>query len=79
MHPEQIKAEMRMKGVSPAMLAERINRSQTTVSNVINGRAVSEFIRAEIACVIGRPVSAIWAPSPPSLMRRKRASGVVAA
>ena len=40
MHPEQIKAAMRMKGVTPTALADEMGVSNATMSQVISGRSV---------------------------------------
>ena len=74
MHPEQIKAAMRMNGITPAMLADELGVTKGSVSQVIHGRGVSARIRARIAKVVGQPVMNIW-PSDdrPKLQRRKAA------
>ncbi|WP_141833361.1 helix-turn-helix domain-containing protein [Delftia sp. HK171] len=73
MHPEQIKAAMRMKGVTPTALADELGVANSTVSQVISGRSVSARIRSRIADITGFSVDAMWpsANNPPSL-RRKR-------
>lgn len=73
MHPEQIKAELRMAGVSPAMLADELDVTSVTVSTVIHGKCSSERVKARIAEIIQRPVDEIWAPRP-SLVRRRKPS-----
>jgi lambda repressor-like predicted transcriptional regulator len=60
MHPEEIKAALRMAGTTPAMLATELEVSSATISVVIHGRAQSARIKARIAKVIGKPASAIW-------------------
>ena len=60
MHPEQIKAAMRMAGKTSAVLAEELKVTGGTVSQVINGRAESARIKRRIAEIIGKPVSVIW-------------------
>lgn len=60
MHPEDIKAAMRKKGVKPADLARHLGVSQMTVSNTLRGRTTSRRIADAVAKVIGRPVSEIW-------------------
>ena len=71
MHPEEIKAAMRIAGTTPAMLAESLNVSKATMSTVIHGRSESARIKASIAKLIGRPVTAIWPSSRKSLQRPK--------
>jgi len=74
MHPEQIKAQLRMKGITPTALADQLGVAQSTMSQVINGKAVSARIRASIAEFIGMPVDVLW-PPPKSqpVLRRSRA------
>lgn len=74
MHPEEIKAAMRMKGISPAMLADELELSPSTVSQVISGRSVSARVQAAIAHITGIPASRLWAPSEPSGLRRVKAA-----
>lgn len=60
MHPEEIKAALRMAGTTPAMLATELEVSNNTISVVIHGRGQSARVKARIAKVIGKPVSTIW-------------------
>ncbi|MDR6731169.1 MULTISPECIES: helix-turn-helix domain-containing protein [Delftia] len=73
MHPEQIKAAMRMKGVTPTALADQLGVANSTVSQVISGRSVSARIRAQIAEVTGYSVEAMWptANARPTLRRSR--------
>lgn len=71
MHPEQIKAAMRMKGVTPTALADELEVARSTMSQVISGRAVSARIRGAIANVVGLPVDALWPPKTSTLVRRR--------
>ncbi|WP_092744170.1 helix-turn-helix domain-containing protein [Paracidovorax valerianellae] len=73
MHPEEIKAAMRMKGVTPTALAAELEIANSTMSQVISGRAVSARVMARIATIIGKPVDTIWPPKNrrPSLRRTK--------
>ena len=64
MHPEQIKAELRMKGVTLAALADELGVSRSMVSHVVAGYARSAHVMARIADLIGKPIDAIWAPKP---------------
>jgi lambda repressor-like predicted transcriptional regulator len=80
MHPEQIKAAMRMKGVTPAALAETLGVARSTMSQVISGRAMSSRVRRAIAEVVGMPVSTLWpATDKPVLRRVSRSSARAAA
>ncbi|WP_448252887.1 helix-turn-helix domain-containing protein [Ottowia oryzae] len=60
MHPEQIKAEMRMAGVTPAMVCDELKVAPSSVSQTISGHIKSKRIQARIAQIIGKPVDAIW-------------------
>jgi lambda repressor-like predicted transcriptional regulator len=73
MHPENLKAAIRMKGTTPAALAEELGVSRSTVTQVIAGTGVSARVQARIAQVIGIPVSAIW-PAKKSLRRTRAAA-----
>lgn len=70
MHPEQIKAVIRMKGVTPAVLAEQLEVAKSTMSQVISGRIVSARIRERIAEVTGIPVEVLWPPTGKPVLRR---------
>ncbi|MAD44031.1 MAG: transcriptional regulator [Oceanospirillaceae bacterium] len=62
MHAEQIKAELRMKGVTSAQIADDLGVKPQTVSSVIHGRGTSARIQNLIAKKIGKQVSEIWTP-----------------
>lgn len=79
MHPEQIKAEIRMKGSSPAAIADELAISHATVSHVIHGRGVSARVAQRIAEVTGLPVATLWPNRPPLLRRAKGAKTTKAA
>jgi len=72
MHPEQIKAHLRMKGTTPTALADELGVARSSMSLVISGKTVSQRIRTGIAEVIGIPVDVLWPPSKP-VLRRSRA------
>jgi lambda repressor-like predicted transcriptional regulator len=78
MHPEQIKAALRMQGVTPTALAEKLGVSNASVSQVISGRAESARIKAGIAAIVGLPVSSLWKPKAPSPLRRVKSQKVAA-
>lgn len=71
MHPEQLKADIRMAGTTPAIIADELGVSRATVSQVIHGRSVSARVQGYISEIIGKPVEAIWQPKPQ--LRRKQA------
>ena len=60
MHPEQIKASIRMKGTTPSALADSMCRSRMLVSNVIHGRAVSRPVAEKIAKLLGCKLEQLW-------------------
>lgn len=70
MHPEEIKAAIRMKGVTQSLIAEKLEVSRSTVSQVINGHGTSARIKSHIAKVTGLPVSTLW-PAKKGLRRAK--------
>jgi lambda repressor-like predicted transcriptional regulator len=70
MHPEQIKAAMRMNGVTPAALADELRVARSTMSQVISGRAVSARIRESIARVTNLAVEVLWPPTGKPVLRR---------
>lgn len=74
MHPEQIKAAMRMKGTTPSALADEMGVANSTVSQVISGRSVSARIQKRISEVTGHAVEVLWPSSnrPKSLRRSKK-------
>lgn len=75
MHPEEIKAALRIKGVTLAALADTLQVSRSMVSHVINGNAKSDRIAQRIAQILGKPAATIWpARNKPSLRRSKPAA-----
>ncbi|CUI99544.1 MULTISPECIES: helix-turn-helix domain-containing protein [Achromobacter] len=60
MHPELIKASIRMKGTTPTALAAKLKVAPTTVFEVISGRTRSARIERAIADLVGQPVSVLW-------------------
>ncbi|MGC4076887.1 MAG: helix-turn-helix domain-containing protein [Rubrivivax sp.] len=80
MHPEQIKAALRMKGITPTALADELEVASSTMSQVIRGTSVSARIRAAISEKTGIPVSTLWpATSKPVLRRVARSTARAAA
>lgn len=71
MHPEQLKADIRMAGTTPAIIADELGVTRATVSQVIHGRSVSARIQGHISEIIGKPIEAIWKPAPK--LRREQA------
>jgi len=68
MHPEQIKAQMRMSGWTQAMLADDMGVSVSAVYQAITGMGRSSRIQQRISEILGQPVQAIW----PNLIMVKR-------
>lgn len=75
MHPEQIKAEMRMVGWTQAKVADDLKVSRSSVSQAITGTVRSSRIQKRIAEIIGKPMSAIW----PNQVTLRRTSKQIAA
>lgn len=74
MHPELIKAELRIKGVTPAVIAERLDLHYSTVSQVIRGVGTSARVQKAIAKVLGKTVADLWPPKTSALRRAKTAT-----
>ena len=70
MHPEQIKAALRMQGITLVMLAEEMGVSRSMVTHVINGHTKSAAIQQRIANLLGRTVESLWEQRPS--LRRNR-------
>lgn len=60
MHPEEIKASIRMKGTTPAAIADKLNVSRSMVSHVIAGTARSARVAARIAEITGIATLTLW-------------------
>lgn len=73
MHPEQIKAELRMRGVTLTALADECDVSRSMVTQVIYGAAKSQNIAQKISKIINKPVGTIW-PMPKPTLRRARST-----
>ena len=71
MHPEEIKAAMRMAGTTPAMLCDELGVAASSVSQTISGHIKSKRIQSRIAQIIGKPVEVIWPNQ--VVLRRSRA------
>lgn len=70
MHSEEIKAAMRMAGVTPAMLCDELGVAASSVSQTISGHIKSARIQARIAEIIGKSVKEIW-PNQVTLRRNR--------
>ena len=71
MHPEEIKAALRIKGITLVALAQDLNLSRSMVTQVIHGYARSQRVEERIAKALGKPVASIWNHKP-SLRRVKK-------
>ena len=71
MHPEQIKAELRIKGMTLTALADELGLSRSMVTHIIYGHARSKRVEERIAQLLKKPASAIW-EQPRPVLRRTR-------
>lgn len=69
MHPEDIKASLRKRGVTLASIAGELGVSQSAISHLVAGRYRSARAMERIAGILGKPVASIWASKP--VQRRK--------
>lgn len=60
MKPNEIRAELLLKGIRPTMIADKLKVSRAAVSSVISGKLKSMRIQEEIAQQIDRTVGEIW-------------------
>ena len=78
MHPEQIKAAMRMKGITCAVIADDLGVSGSMVSRVISRETTSARVAKRIAQVVGKPVEELFPPTgKPRLVRRRKQLAMV--
>ncbi len=71
MHPEEIKAALRIKGVTLTALAQEMGLSRSMVTQVIYGYARSKRVEERIAQILGKSINAIWTMPKPVLRRAK--------
>ncbi len=62
MHPEEIKYELKMAGLTQSKIAAELKVTPQTVRGVIHGHTQSARIQNLIAKKIGKQVSDIWTP-----------------
>ena len=60
MHPEEIKAHLRMNCYTQAALADHLGINSAVVSQVIHGVRKSNRIQKAISDIIGKQVKDIW-------------------
>lgn len=77
MHPELIKAQIRIAGTTPAAVAAELGVTRNTVSHVIHGRGISLRVAARISELIDRPLGELWPgryPEPKRIGKRASAA-----
>ena len=79
MHPEEIKAALRIKGITCAVIADDLLVTKTTVSRVIGGQTKSARIAGYIAQKLGTSVDALWPPKAKVVLSRRGAGRRVGA
>ena len=67
MHPELIKANLRMKGVNPTDLGRSLGVTHTCVAHVISGRGISARVAQRISEVTGISTDKLWPGKYPQL------------
>lgn len=72
MHPEEMKAKIRMAGMTATMIAEELDIHVSSVSHVISGRGRSARVEQRIAELIKEPVDKVFPPKM-SVLRRTKA------
>lgn len=60
MHPAEIQAALKKKGLKQADIARQCEVTPTTVGDVIHGRSRSRAVEARLAQEIGLPESTLW-------------------
>ncbi len=70
MHPENIKAQLRIRGVTMADLAREFEVGHDTVRQVVMGITKSKRINNRIAEILNKTVEELW-PKPKTLKPRK--------
>ena len=60
MHPELIKAHIRMRGTTPAAIADDLSVSRTAVAHTITGRIKSPRIRGYLCKLLGKGEVDLW-------------------
>jgi len=75
MHPELIKALIRIGGTTPAALADELGICRMTVSHVIHGRGTSARVASRISSLVGKSVDELWPGRYKTLARAKAGPG----
>jgi len=71
MHPEEIKAALRIKGITCAVIADDLKVTRSTVSRVIGGETKSARIAGHIAQKLDTSVDALWPPKAKVVLNRR--------
>ena len=71
MHPEQIKAELRMRGWTLSALADSLQINLSTVSGVVAGYRTSAPVKEAIARLLDKQTKEIWPQERPRLRRTR--------
>jgi lambda repressor-like predicted transcriptional regulator len=77
MHPEEIKAALRMKSITQAVLAERLGVTPSLVSQTIAGYGKSPQVQRAIAEIVGKSIRDLW-PNQVILRRTRARAGLPA-
>lgn len=60
MHPAEIQAALKIRGINQSEIARYAGVSRNTVSSVVNGRSRSQQIEQRISELLGIPVEDLW-------------------
>lgn len=78
MHPEEIKAALRIKGITLTALADDLGKSRSMVTHVVHGISRSKKIEERICQILGKPRDAIWKTKPTLRRTKGRTLGAAA-
>lgn len=57
---QRIKRAMRAQGITQQILADRLKRGRSTISEVMSGKKKSAFIADALAAIVGAPKHELW-------------------
>ena len=60
MHPADIQALIKKKGLTQKEIAKRLNKTEHAISKVVNKQSVSDEIMRSIAELLGKPVTTLF-------------------
>jgi lambda repressor-like predicted transcriptional regulator len=75
MHPELIKAHIRMRNTTPAAIADDLGVSRTAVAQAITGKTKSPRIRGYLSKLLGKHEGELWPDDQPRQPGLRRPSG----